>query len=171
MQYQFNNFFYITIFFLLLFSCRGEDESDLQKINQVVNIYMKNSSGTDLLNTNIKGGFTTVTAQDLNADKALQAISGVSVRKDKDTIAYIDYTSGAVKILKDTGSPNSKIYQSDFYINLSKIINKATVIDTDTLKIEYNWSPTLFEVSKIYYNGKLTSITKNGSVNTISIVK
>ena len=70
----------ILIFFS---SCRGEDESDLQKIDQVLNIYIKNSAGKDLLNTNIPGGFTAVRAQDLNADRALQDITGISVKKTR----------------------------------------------------------------------------------------
>ena len=48
---------YIFVFTtLFLSSCRGEDESDLQKIDQVLNIYIKNAAGKDLLNTNIPGG-------------------------------------------------------------------------------------------------------------------
>jgi len=156
---------------MLLFSCRGEDESDLQKIDQVINVYLHDNSGVDLLNTNIKGGYTTVSGQDLNADKALQEISGFSVKKDKDTIAYIDYVAGAKKILLDSISPVQKRYQSDFYLNLSKIINKETVTDTDTVKVEYNWTPTLFQVSKIWYNQKLVFTKVEGQSNIIKIVK
>jgi len=161
-------FFIIT---MLLFSCRGEDESDLQKIDQVINVYLHDNSGVDLLNTNIKGGYTTVSGQDLNADKALQEISGFSVKKDKDTIAYIDYVAGAKKILLDSISPVQKRYQSDFYLNLSKSINKKTVTDTDTVKVEYNWTPTLFQVSKIWYNQKLVFTKVEGQSNIIKIVK
>lgn len=156
---------------MLLFSCRGEEESDLQKIDQVINVYLHDNSGVDLLNTNIKGGYTTVSGQDLNADKALQEISGFSVKKDKDTIAYIDYVAGAKKILLDSISPVQKKYQSDFYLNLSKIINKKTVTDTDTVKVEYNWTPTLFQVSKIWYNQKLVFTKVEGQSNIIKIVK
>lgn len=156
---------------VLLFSCRKEDENDAQKIDQVINVYLHDNSGVDLLNTNIKGGFTTVSGQDLNADKALQAISGFSVKKDKDTVAYIDYVAGATKKLTDSISPAEKYYRSDFYLNLSKIVNKETVTDTDTVKIEYNWSPTLFQVSKIWYNQKLVFTKVEGQSNIIKIVK
>ena len=163
--------FCFFIMAMLLFSCRGEEESDLQKIDQVINVYLHDNSGVDLLNTNIKGGYTTVSGQDLNADKALQEISGFSVKKDKDTIAYIDYVAGAKKILLDSISPVQKRYQSDFYLNLSKIINKETVTDTDTVKVEYNWTPTLFQVSKIWYNQKLVFTKVEGQSNIIKIVK
>lgn len=156
---------------IFLFSCRKEDENDVQKIDQVINVYLHDNSGVDLLNTNIKGGYTTVSGQDLNADKALQEISGFSVKKDKDTIAYIDYVAGAKKILLDSISPVQKRYQSDFYLNLSKIINKKTVTDTDTVKVEYNWTPTLFQVSKIWYNQKLVFTKVEGQSNIIKIVK
>ena len=156
---------------IFLFSCRKEDENDVQKIDQVINVYLHDNSGVDLLNTNIKGGYTTVSGQDLNADKALQEISGFSVKKDKDTIAYIDYVAGAKKILIDSISPVQKRYQSDFYLNLSKIINKETVTDTDTVKVEYNWTPTLFQVSKIWYNQKLVFTKVEGQSNIIKIVK
>ena len=156
---------------IFLFSCRKEDENDVQKIDQVINVYLHDNSGVDLLNTNIKGGYTTVSGQDLNADKALQEISGFSVKKDKDTIAYIDYVAGAKKILLDSISPVQKRYQSDFYLNLSKIINKKTVTDADTVKVEYNWTPTLFQVSKIWYNQKLVFTKVEGQSNIIKIVK
>lgn len=156
---------------MLLFSCRKEDENEVQKIDQVVNIYIKDTSGKDLLNANLSGAFTGVSAQDLNADKALQSISGFSVKKDKDTIAYIDYDAGAVRLLKDSISPVNKVYRSDFYLNLSKTENKLVVTDIDTLKIEYSWTPTLFQVSKLWYNNKLVFTKADGQSNIIKIVK
>ena len=114
---------------IFLFSCRKEDENDVQKIDQVINVYLHDNSGVDLLNTNIKGGYTTVSGQDLNADKALQEISGFSVKKDKDTIAYIDYVAGAKKILLDSISPVQKRYQSDFYLNLPTLPANARPFD------------------------------------------
>ena len=159
---------FLSLFFFL--SCRNE-ENDVQKIDQVINIYMHNEDGVYLLNTRIKGGYTSVSGQDLNADRALQTISGFSVKKDKDTVAYIDYVAGATKLLKDSISSAEKRYQSDFYLNLSKTVDKNTVIDTDTVKIEYNWSPAVFQVSKIWYNQKLVFTKAEGQPNIIKIVK
>ena len=159
---------FLSLFFFL--SCRNE-ENDVQKIDQVINIYMHNADGVDLLNTRIKGGYTGVSGQDLNADRALQDITGISVKKDQDTIAYVDYATGAARILKDSISPSQKMYQSDFYINLSKIVNKETVTDVDTVKVEYNWSPNLFQVSKVWYNNKLSFSKVEGQPNIIHIVK
>ena len=159
---------FLSLFLFL--SCRN-DEDDAQKIDQVINIYMHNADGVDLLNTRIKGGYTSVSGQDLNADRALQTISGFSVKKDKDTVAYIDYVAGATKLLKDSISSAEKRYQSDFYLNLSKTVDKNTVIDTDTVKIEYNWSPAVFQVSKIWYNQKLVFTKAEGHPNIIKLVK
>lgn len=160
------------LFFVVFFSsCRKEDENDLQKIDQVINIYIKDTAGKDLLNTKLSGAFTSVSAQDLDADKALQSISGFSVMKDKDTVAYIDYAAGATRLLKESISDTKKTYQSDFYLNLSKIENKVTVTDTDTVKVEYSWSPTLFQVSKLWYNNKLVFTKVDGQPNIIKIVK
>lgn len=159
---------FLSLFLFL--SCRNE-ENDAQKIDQVINIYMHNADGVDLLNTRIKGGYTGVSGQDLNADRALQEISGFSVKKDKDTVAYIDYVAGATKLLKDSISPSEKKYQSDFYLNLSKTIDNNTVVDTDTIKIEYDWSPAVFQVSKIWYNQKLVFTKAEGQANIIKIVK
>lgn len=160
------------LFFVVFFSsCRKEDENDLQKIDQVINIYIKDTAGKDLLNTKLSGAFTSVSAQDLDADKALQSISGFSVMKDKDTVAYIDYAAGATRLLKESISYTKKTYQSDFYLNLSKIENKVTVTDTDTVKVEYSWSPTLFQVSKLWYNNKLVFTKVDGQPNIIKIVK
>ena len=159
---------FLSLFLFL--SCRN-DEDDAQKIDQVINIYMHNADGVDLLNTRIKGGYTSVSGQDLNADRALQTISGFSVKKDKDTVAYIDYVAGATKLLKDSISSAEKRYQSDFYLNLSKTVDKNTVIDTDTVKIEYKWSPAVFQVSKIWYNQKLVFTKAEGQPNIIKIVK
>lgn len=160
----------LLLSFFLFLSCRNEG-NDIQKIDQVINIYMQNAEGTDLLNTKIKGSYTGVSGQDLNADRALQEISGFSVKKDKDTVAYIDYVAGATKLLKDSISSSKKSYQSDFYLNLSKTVDKNTVVDTDTVKIEYDWSPAVFQVSKIWYNQKLVFTKAEGQANIIKIVK
>lgn len=159
---------FLSLFLFL--SCRNED-NDAQKIDQVINIYMHNADGVDLLNTRIKGGYTGVSGQDLNADRALQTISGFSVKKDIDTVAYIDYVAGATKLLTDSISPSEKKYQSDFYLNLSKTVDNNTVVDTDTVKIEYDWSPAVFQVSKIWYNQKLVFTKAEGQANIIKIVK
>ena len=57
------------------------------------------------------------------------------------------------------------------YLNLSKTVDNNTVVDTDTVKIEYDWSPAVFQVSKIWYNQKLVFTKAEGQANIIKIVK
>jgi hypothetical protein len=63
---KFSRFIILGIL-IFLSSCRGEDESDLQKIDQVLNIYIKNAAGKDLLNTDITDVLPLLELQDLNA--------------------------------------------------------------------------------------------------------
>ena len=66
----------LFLWFLYFFSCRGEDMNDLQKIDQVVNLYISDSNGVDLLNTENTNAYKTITLQDLNdPNTALKAIS------------------------------------------------------------------------------------------------
>lgn len=163
--------FFFCFFLILLFvSCRN-DSAEVQKIDQGINIYIKNANGVDLLNPKLNGSYTTIGAQDLNAAKALQSISGITVKKDKDTVSYLEYYSGAVRVLKDSISPSQKVYQSDFYLNLSKTINNNIVTDVDTVSVEYSWSPSVFQVSKIWCNQKLAFTKIDGQANIIKIVK
>lgn len=163
--------FLLLLSLIFLFSCRKENESDLQKIDQVLNFYIKDTSGKDLLNAKLVGSYTTIKAQDLNGIRALQEISSLSVKKDIDTVAYIDYSAGAVRVLTDSVSATQKNYRSDFYLNLTKVVNKVSVTDVDTIKIEYNWSPSLFQVSKVWYNNKLAFSKVEGQANIVKIVK
>lgn len=163
--------FLLLLSLIFLFSCRKEDESDLQKIEQILNFYIKDTSGKDLLNAKLEGSYTTIKAQDLNGIRALQEISSLSVKKDIDTVAYIDYSAGAVRVLTDSVSATQKNYRSDFYLNLTKVVNKVPITDVDTVKIEYNWSPSLFQVSKVWYNNKLAFSKVDGQANIVKIVK
>lgn len=164
------HFLYVSIV-LFLFSCRKEDESDLQKIDQIINIYISNAAGKDLLNTENTESFTSFNTQDLNADVSLKPFSGFTLKKDQDNFTYLDYASGAIRIMKNTETGTQKTYQSDFYINFLKTVNNQTETDTDTVKIEYSWSPNLFQVSKIWYNNRLSFTKKEGQPNIIKIVK
>ncbi len=50
---------------ILLLSCRG-DEDEIQIIDQVLNLYMKNSAGEDLLNTNLDNAYSVTFLELLN---------------------------------------------------------------------------------------------------------
>jgi hypothetical protein len=66
---------------VLLFSCRG-DGDDVQTIDQVLRLYVKNSTGQDLLNSKIPGSYSSVTLLDqLDEITANKPISGYSLSK------------------------------------------------------------------------------------------
>jgi hypothetical protein len=157
---------------ILLFSCRGEDMNDLQKIDQVVNLYISDTNGVDLLNTENTNAYKTVTLQDLNdPNTALKAISTFSIKKDLNNVSYIDYAGGATRVLQTTSGQYPEIYQSEFYINLTKSVNDNDVTDVDTIKIQYSSEPSQFKVSKIWYNKQLAFSKVSVEPNIVKIVK
>ncbi|MGV4415065.1 hypothetical protein [Chryseobacterium sp. T1] len=155
---------------LLIFSCRAEDES-VQTIDQVLNIYVKNTAGKDLINPKIKNNYTQVQFLDLLAETNLKPISGVSIIQDKDTISYIDYVAGAVRLIKDSVSTTDKTYYSEFVMRLSKTENTTTINDDKNVKVEYSWTPSRFQVSKMWFGGKLVFTKTEGQPNIVQIVK
>lgn len=166
-----NFFFLLMIFAFAAISCGG-DEDEVQKIDQVINLYVKNTAGKDLLNTTLPGTYYDIKLLDLNAERDFVPINSFSIRKNADTVNYIDYVAGAVRISADTLNPSNRTYYSDFTINLTKKIDSVnTDTDIDTIKIEYSWTPTLFQVSKFYYNGKLKFSKVDGEPNMITIIK
>lgn len=162
----------IIIFFaiILLFSCKRDDE-DVQMIDQILDLYIKNSTGQDLLNSKLEGSYSTPVLLDLLGETDLQNISGYVLLKNSDTINYLEYTAGAIRLLKDSVSPQQKTYYSNFVIRLSKTENEQTIVDDDTIRIEYDWTPALFQLSKLYYNNQLKFTKISGKPNIVTIVK
>jgi len=160
------------IFFslLILFSCRTDDES-IQVIDQILNIYVKNNNGQDLINPKIKDNYTNVQFLDLLADTSLKPISSISLLKDKDTVSYIDYTAGAIRLIKDSVSATDKTYYSELVMRLSKTKDTLNIIDDNRIRIEYSWTPSRFQVSKMWSDGKLVFTKTEGQPNIVQIVK
>ena len=157
---------------ILLFSCRGEDMNDLQKIDQVVNLYISDTNGVDLLNTENTNAYKTITLQDLNdPNTAFKEISTFSIKKDLNNVSYIDYAGGATRVLQTTSGQYPETYQSEFYINLTKSVNDNDVTDVDTIKIQYSSEPSQFKVSKIWYNKQLAFSKVSVEPNIVKIVK
>ncbi|PZU81084.1 MAG: hypothetical protein DI529_15965 [Chryseobacterium sp.] len=154
---------------ILLFSCRG-DEEEIQVIDQVLNLYMKNSAGQDLLNTNIDGSYSSAALYDLLNETALTSVTS-SLLKDSNGVIYMEYLAGATRLLKDSVSPSQKTFESEVIIRLSKTVDEETVVDDDTIRIEYNWTPTLFQLSKLWYNDELKFTKVQGQPNIVTIVK
>ncbi|MGS0747691.1 hypothetical protein [Halpernia sp. GG3] len=166
------NAFFILMFLGFVFiSCRGNEENP-QQIDQVVNLYIKDATGKDLLDTKLSGAFNNIKFLDLNGLTDQVPISSFSLKKNLDTVNYIDYDSGAKRILQDSLNPGNKTYRSNFILSLSKNIDATTAVTTqDTIKIEYSWTPALFQISKFYYNKKLVFSKVSGKPNVITIIK
>jgi len=158
---------------VLLFSCRGDNEDDVQIIDQVLMMYVKSSAnGQDLLNPKIKNSYSNVTLLDLlDPIVAQKPISGQTFPKDADTIVYMDYAAGAIRQLKDSISPELKTYKSRFIIRYSKTVNSQVVNDDDIIELEYKWTPSLFQLSKLWYDNELKFTKVPGQRNIITIVK
>jgi len=165
-----NVVFGILVVFFALLSCRG-GEDDVQNIDQILNFYIKNSAGKDLLNSTLDSTFATVTMNDVFGT-ANNAPVTFSLKKTTDTINYIEYIAGAKRLTLDSVSPENRTYHSRIALALRLSVNKV-VTDTinDTLEIEYKYTPTVFEVSKVYYNHELKFTKQPNLPNVVTIIK
>lgn len=164
--------FTILSVFLFLFSCQ-RDEEDTQEIDQVLRLYMKSSTNPDLLNSKIPGSFSNVSFLDVLGPRDLIPISGYSLLKDSDTVTYIDYPAGAIRLKIDSlSNDNLETYYSQFVIRLAQPLN-STITEpiNDTIKIEYTSTPSLFQISKLWYNRELKFTKVQGQPNIVTIVK
>ena len=162
-----NVFFLLLAVFVVFLSCRS-DEDSVQKIDQVINLYI-DSLGQDMLNTKLTGSYISSTMNDVYGLTDNAPIS-ISIKKDADTINYIEYLAGAKRIAIDS-TANSKTYESKIALNLTKKIADANRITNDTMTIQYLSTPNFFQVSKIWYNGVLQFTKVEGQPNTVKIVK
>ena len=162
-----NVFFLLLAVFVVFLSCRS-DEDSVQKIDQVINLYI-DSLGQDMLNTKLTGSYISLTMNDVYGLTDNAPIS-ISIKKDADTINYIEYLAGAKRIAIDS-TANSKTYESKIALNLTKKIADANRITNDTMTIQYLSTPNFFQVSKIWYNGVLQFTKVEGQPNTVKIVK
>lgn len=164
-----NRVYYIL--FILTFAtiaCRGDGTEGAQKIDQQINIYIKNSAGKDLLNSKDSTNYQSVEMLDLGGVRDQISISSFTQKYDKDSVNYLEYFAGAVRNLSDSINPNQKKYRSDILLRLNK---KNTTPETDTLTIFYDWSPELFQVSRINANGNTIFQKVAGQENKVTIVK
>ena len=162
------NVFFLTIIILSAFlSCRS-DEDSVQRIDQVINLYI-DSSGQDMLNSNVPGSYTNSRMNDVYGLTDNAPVS-FTIKKDADTISYIEYLAGAKRIGIDS-SGNSKTYDSKVALFLTKKVNDSNRVTNDTITIQYLSTPELFQVSKLWYNGVLQFTKVEGQPNTVKIVK
>lgn len=151
-------------------SCRTGDD-DVQQIDQILNIYMKNGAGRDLFHAKKDVTYFTYSLNDVNGAKDLAPVSS-TLKTTADSTFFIEYIAGAKRVGLDTLDPNNKTYQSVITVSLVKHLN-STILDTinEQLKIQYHMTPSFFEVSKVYYNDTLRFTKQPGSPNVVTIVK
>ncbi len=166
------SFWGILITLLTLLSCRSGDDESLQKIDQVFNLYMKDSSGKDLLNPTKVGSYTGVSWNDELADNDIASVS-FNRKMLADSTYYVEYTAGATRELYDDTDPDNKIYRSEIEVSLTKKTSETTTapVDIDTLEIYYKMNSSVFEVSKVYYNKVLKFSKVPNEPNVVTIIK
>ncbi|WP_042720407.1 hypothetical protein [Flavobacterium sp. B17] len=165
-----NIFFGLLVVFFAFLSCStGDDE--LQRVDQILNIYMKNKEGRDLFHQKKDLTYFTYSFNDVNGVADLAPVS-TTLKATADSTLFIEYIAGAKRIGLDTLNSDNKIYRSQITISLIKRLNN-TILDTITedLKIDYRMTPSVFEVSKVYYNDTLRFTKQEGSPNVVTIVK
>ncbi|WP_292009993.1 hypothetical protein [Chryseobacterium sp.] len=162
--------FGILIIFFAFLGCRNDDDS-IQRIDQILDIYMKDSLGRDLLNTNTEGAFTAISMNDVQGTTDTAPVSYSSLVAS-DSVNYIRYLAGARRITKDSISPDDRTYESIIALAITKkLTDSTTTVLNDTLRIEYHWSPSVFQVSKVYYNNDLKFTKEPNVSNVVTIVK
>jgi hypothetical protein len=158
--------FGILIVFFALLSCRS-DEDDIQKIDQIFNLYMKNSAGQDLLNAKKAGSYSSITMND-NYGISDTAPVSFALKATADSTLYIEYIDGARRRTIDSISPEDRTYESSITLALTKNPTPTTTdLTTDVLRIQYHWTPSVFKVSKVFYN----DVLQPGVPNVVTIVK
>lgn len=163
-----NLFFLMLVAFLGFISCRN-DENDVQKIDQVMQLYI-DSLGQDMLNVKLPGSYTSTSMNDVYGLTDNAPVT-FSVKKDADTVSFIEYVAGAKRLRIDS-TEFSKTYESKIALTLIKSINDSVKRTTnDTMTIQYLSTPTLFEISKVWYNDVLQFTKVEGQPNVIKISK
>lgn len=163
-----NLFFGFVIISVAFLSCRN-DEHVVQQIDQVFDLYI-DSANQDMLNSKISGSYFEVKMNDVYGltDTAPVAFNS---KTDADTLHYIEYIAGAKRKNVDSGASVS-IYESKIALQLTKKKNDSVnSVINDTLTIRYRWTPELFQLSQVWYNGVLQFTKTEGQPNIIKISK
>lgn len=168
-------FFGILVVFCTLLSCKS-DEDSLQRIDQILNIYMKNTAGQDLLNNKKPGSYTGYSVNDLFGDRVVSPIS-IPLKVTSDSLFYMVYIAGAKRRRLDSLSPDNPGTGTSYYSRMEITFTKSTNVSdnvVDTLEIQYRNTSTVFQISKVLYN-RIQVFSKDAdapnSINTVTIVK
>ncbi|MCJ8154519.1 hypothetical protein MKJ01_12165 [Chryseobacterium sp. SSA4.19] len=165
-----NIIFGFLVIFCAFLSCKTDDE-DVRRVDQILNIYMKNGTGRDLFHNKKDVSYFTYSMNDVNGIKDLSPVSS-SLKATGDSTLFIEYIAGARRVGLDTLNPDNKTYRSVITLSLVKRLNN-TILDTinDKLEIQYRMTPAVFEVSKVYYNDTLRFTKQDDAPNVVTIVK
>lgn len=162
----------LMLFALTLFSC-GSDDEDLQKIDQIMNFYIQDASGNNLLIPNKIGSYSVVAFNDELAPRDDAPISMSRKEVILDSIYNLEYIAGATREFVNDAADGSKIYRSLLEVSLTKKIsdtqNEPVVIDS--MEIFYKSSPSVFEVSRVLYNNQQVFSKVQGQPNAVTITK
>ncbi len=156
--------------FISAASCRSENPDDIQRIDQVLNIYI-DSLGQDMLDNTLPGSYISVAINDVDGLTDNAPVQ-VNIRKDEANLSFIQYTAGANRILMETLPGNKEIYRSRIALNMRKQLNDSVqTVTNDTLVLNYTLSPQIFEISTAIYNGVPVFSKTPGAPNVIKINK
>lgn len=153
---------------IFVFSCRGESVDDLQQIDQILHIYIKNSAGTDLLNKKNTESFYSVELKDLGADRDRVSVTATA-KTDVDGTKFLEYIAGANRILQANSTESHQIYKSDIAVQY-KTSDSAAVVE-DRMEIFYDNTPQVFQINSVIYNNAKIFQKVEGQPNIITIVK
>ncbi|WP_126652703.1 hypothetical protein [Chryseobacterium aureum] len=168
-------FWGIWVAVFAMVSCKSDDDS-LQRIDQLMNIYVKSSAGQDLLNSKKTGSFTGFSVNDIFGTKDIAPVS-ISLKMTTDSLYYMEYLAGAKRRRLDSISPDNPGTGTSYYSRMQITYTKSTNVNdnvVDTLEIQYRNTPTVFQVSKVLYNRvPVFSKDENAptSTNTVTITK
>ncbi|KPH12038.1 hypothetical protein [Chryseobacterium sp. ERMR1:04] len=165
-----NVVFGILVVLFALLSCKREDDDSIQKIDQILDLYMKNNAGQDLLNGKKAGSFSSYAVNDIFGDADNSPVS-IPLKMTSDSLFYMEYITGAKRKILDSVSPENRTYYSRLALSLRRTVNNVADTVNDVVEIQYHWTPTVFEVSKVYYNGTLRFTKQPGGLNVVTIVK
>lgn len=162
-------FVVFIVMFLVVTGCRNND-GDLQYIDQIAEIYI-DSLGQDMLNSNIPGSYSSVSMNDVYGITDNAPVS-FTPKKDADTISYLEYISGAKRILIDSANDNHRKYESKIALKLTRKVNDSVYkISNDTMVLQYDYLPEIFRINKVTYNGVLVFTKVPDQPNRIKISK
>lgn len=156
---------------ITLLSC-GSDEDSLQKIDQLLNLYIKDSAGNDLLNPTEIGSFTGFS---MNDELAVTDNAPVNFSRKmlSDSTYYIEYLAGATRQFVEDSPDGSKLYKSEIEVALTKKLSDTenAPVELDKLEIFYRSSSNVFEVYKVFYNNQQVFSKVQDQPNDVTIIK